>query len=169
MDYYSTAFKTNLTNYVKTFSTCDLEEVLLFRQRYRLFFLRSIYENLHEFFCHFISWTNWVNSSKFIYIRRVKAGTHKIEVKEFKQKFTNYKKSFSYMRQTKSRQFFSRTMRFEHAVKNCPDIFWENIVTFPSFLCYYFWFSIEEPQILNFANLFFTKFSICFYLVHQFF
>ena len=34
---------------------------------YRLLFLRSIfYTNLHELFCHFISWTNWVNSGKFM-------------------------------------------------------------------------------------------------------
>ena len=25
-----------------------------------------IYTNLHELFCHFISWTNWVNSGKFM-------------------------------------------------------------------------------------------------------
>ena len=24
------------------------------------------YTNLHELFCHFISWTNWVNSGKFM-------------------------------------------------------------------------------------------------------
>ena len=36
--------------------------------RYRLFFLRSIaqffYTDLHELFCQFISWTNWVKSGK---------------------------------------------------------------------------------------------------------
>ena len=39
-------------------------------QTYRLFFLRSIaqffYTNLHELFCHFISWANWINSGKFM-------------------------------------------------------------------------------------------------------
>ena len=37
---------------------------------YRLFFVRSIaqffYTNLPELFCQFISWTNWVNSGKFM-------------------------------------------------------------------------------------------------------
>ena len=43
---------------------------LCFSLTYRLFFLRSIaqifYTNLHELFCQFISWTNWVNSGKFM-------------------------------------------------------------------------------------------------------
>jgi hypothetical protein len=38
--------------------------------KYRLLFLRPIaqffYPNLHELFCHVISWTNWVNSGKFM-------------------------------------------------------------------------------------------------------
>ena len=37
---------------------------------YKLLFLRMIahffYKNLHELFCHFISWTNWVISGKFM-------------------------------------------------------------------------------------------------------
>ena len=29
------------------------------------------YTNLHELFCQFISWTNWVNSCKFMDNRRI--------------------------------------------------------------------------------------------------
>ena len=28
--------------------------------------LRNFYTNLHELFCHFISWADWVNSGKFM-------------------------------------------------------------------------------------------------------
>ena len=46
-----------------------LQSLSMYKKR-RLFFLRSIahffYTNLHELFCPFISWTNWVNSGKFM-------------------------------------------------------------------------------------------------------
>ena len=44
---------------------------LVFHKYYRLFFLRLIAQLftkiLHELFCQFISWTNWVYSGKFLY------------------------------------------------------------------------------------------------------
>ena len=43
---------------------------LVFHKYYRLFFLRLIAQLftkiLHELFCQFISWTNWVYSGKFL-------------------------------------------------------------------------------------------------------
>ena len=38
-----------------------LVQVILFEINCKIF-----YTNLHELFCQFISWTNWVNSGKFM-------------------------------------------------------------------------------------------------------
>ena len=48
-----------------------LHKMLQSEIKYRLFFFRSIvqiftYTNLHQLFCQFMSWTIWVNSSKFM-------------------------------------------------------------------------------------------------------
>ena len=68
-------FFTSFSNSLGQIIVCQSDSILLINQKialyeYRLFFLRSIvqffYTNLHELFCQFISWTNWVNSGKFL-------------------------------------------------------------------------------------------------------
>ena len=53
---------------VRNFQNWDRFQTNKLFPLYRLFFLRLIaqffYTNLHELFCQFIHWTNWVNSGK---------------------------------------------------------------------------------------------------------
>ena len=59
--------KTNITINTKTNKMRNKISSRKKKRFYWLFFLRLIvYTNLHELFCQFISWTNWVNSGKFM-------------------------------------------------------------------------------------------------------